>query len=300
MAVTSQNPVVSYTASGSATVFPYPFLILLQTDISVYIDGILVESGYSVTGAGDAGGGDVIFTSPPPASSLVKLLRAIPRNRTTAYTEGGALRAGTLNDDFDRLVLMLQDVRADSPSLVEFEGVVISVQDDADAAALSAAAAAATLTDFETRYLGVKASAPILDNDGLPLVEGALYWNSVLKEMFVWNATAWVSFVPVQSTQYSAIIPAIPTADRDPTPAAGYFHFNNTLNQFEGYNGSQWGAVGGGATGGAGNYVFYENDQTVTLNYTLTAGKNAMTAGPISIASGVTVTIPSGATWSIV
>jgi len=60
-----------------------------------------------------------------------------------------------------------------------------------------------------------------------------------------------------------------------------------------------WGTAGG-ATGAGGDDVFYENGQTVTTNYTLTAGKNAMTAGPITIQNGATVTIPSGASWVIV
>jgi len=58
--------------------------------------------------------------------------------------------------------------------------------------------------------------------------------------------------------------------------------------------------VGGGATGGGSDEVFYENDQTVTTNYTITNGKNAMAAGPISINSGVTVTVGSGETLTIV
>jgi hypothetical protein len=53
-------------------------------------------------------------------------------------------------------------------------------------------------------------------------------------------------------------------------------------------------------TGGTGNVVFYENDQTVTQNYTITSGKNAMSAGPLTINSGVTVTVPTGSTWTIV
>jgi len=57
---------------------------------------------------------------------------------------------------------------------------------------------------------------------------------------------------------------------------------------------------GSGATGGGTNAVFYENDQTVTNNYTITSGKNAMTAGPITVNSGITVTVPSGSTWTIV
>lgn len=55
-----------------------------------------------------------------------------------------------------------------------------------------------------------------------------------------------------------------------------------------------------GATGAPGNYAFYENDMTVTGDYTLRNNKNAMSAGPMTIETGVTVTIPTGATWTIV
>jgi hypothetical protein len=72
--------------------------------------------------------------------------------------------------------------------------------------------------------------------------------------------------------------------------------FNTTTGSFEGYNGTVWGSIGGGAVNG----IFWENDQTVTTNYTITAGKNAGTFGPISINSGVTVTVPSGSVWTIV
>jgi hypothetical protein len=98
----------------------------------------------------------------------------------------------------------------------------------------------------------------------------------------------------------SAKLPSGTTAQRDGTPAAGYIRWNSTLNQYEGYTGTEWAAIGGGATGAPGNAVFVENDQTVTGNYTLTSGKNAMSAGPISINAGVTVTVPTGATWTIV
>jgi hypothetical protein len=56
----------------------------------------------------------------------------------------------------------------------------------------------------------------------------------------------------------------------------------------------------GGASGAGGDDVFYENGQTVTTDYTLTTNKNAMSAGPITINSGATVTIPSGASWVVV
>ena len=44
----------------------------------------------------------------------------------------------------------------------------------------------------------------------------------------------------------------------------------------------------------------YENSQTISNNYTVGTNKNAMSAGPITIASGVTVTVPSGSTYTIV
>jgi hypothetical protein len=48
------------------------------------------------------------------------------------------------------------------------------------------------------------------------------------------------------------------------------------------------------------NGVFWENNQSVTANYTITANKNAVSAGPITVADGVTVTIPDGSEWTIV
>ena len=55
-----------------------------------------------------------------------------------------------------------------------------------------------------------------------------------------------------------------------------------------------------GAALGAIDDIFYENSTTVSSDYTITSGKNAMSAGPITIGSGVTVTVPSGSTWTVV
>ena len=58
--------------------------------------------------------------------------------------------------------------------------------------------------------------------------------------------------------------------------------------------------AGGGAVGGGSDEIFWENDQTITQNYTITNGKNAGSFGPITIQSGVTVTVGSGETWTVV
>tara|TARA_B100000085_G_scaffold174794_1_gene159247 strand:- start:1035 stop:1370 length:336 start_codon:yes stop_codon:yes gene_type:complete len=59
-------------------------------------------------------------------------------------------------------------------------------------------------------------------------------------------------------------------------------------------------AGGGGASGNSGNEVFYENDTNVSSSYTITTGKNAMSAGPITLDASVVVTIPAGSVWTVV
>ena len=65
-------------------------------------------------------------------------------------------------------------------------------------------------------------------------------------------------------------------------------------------DGSNLTGISAGATGGGSDQIFYENGQTVTTNYTITNGKNAMSAGPITVNSGVTVTVGAGETYTIV
>jgi hypothetical protein len=65
-------------------------------------------------------------------------------------------------------------------------------------------------------------------------------------------------------------------------------------------DGSSLTGISAGATGGGSDEIFWENGQNVTTNYTITNGKNAMSAGPITINSGVTVTVGSGETWTVV
>jgi hypothetical protein len=62
----------------------------------------------------------------------------------------------------------------------------------ASSAATSASSAATTYDDFDDRYLGSKASAPTVDNDGNTLLIGAIYWNSTSNQMFVWSGSIWV------------------------------------------------------------------------------------------------------------
>lgn len=113
-------------------------------------------------------------------------------------------------------------------------------------------------------------------------------------------ASAKIALTVITSATGSSILPTGTVAQRDGSPQSGYIRFNTDYNQFEGYNGTAWGAIGSGAQGGANNPVFFENDITVTQSYTITTNKNAMSAGPITVNAGVTVTVPSGSVWTIV
>ena len=69
----------------------------------------------------------------------------------------------------------------------------------------------------------------------------------------------------------------------------------------DGAGASTWADVPAGApTGGGTDKVFFENEQSVDTSYSLTANNNAVSAGPVTVASGVTVTIPAGAAWVVV
>ena len=92
---------------------------------------------------------------------------------------------------------------------------------------------------------------------------------------------------------------SVGTTGQRPTAVTGMVRYNSTTGKFEGYGATAWGALGGGATGGGADQVFVENGQTVTTDYTLTTGFNAMSTGPITINSGITVAIPTGARWVV-
>jgi len=86
------------------------------------------------------------------------------------------------------------------------------------------------------------------------------------------------------------------TVQRPGSPANGMLRYNSTLTEFEGYAAGAWGSIGGGASAGG---AIYENTQTITANYTMTTGTNGHSVGPITINTGITVTIPTGSSWLV-
>ena len=91
-----------------------------------------------------------------------------------------------------------------------------------------------------------------------------------------------------------------PGQSSQPAAAVGQLRYNSDQNRFEGYKNTGWGEIGGGAgaTGGGTDQVFLETGQTITENYTLTSGKNAITVSP-TINTGKEIVVPDGATLVI-
>ena len=92
-----------------------------------------------------------------------------------------------------------------------------------------------------------------------------------------------------------AIVLPVGTTGQQPTGTAGMIRYNNSTGSFEGYT-TTWGSIGGGAAAGGS---VYENTQIISSNYTMTSGYSGESVGPITINSGVTVTIPSGSRWVV-
>ena len=91
-----------------------------------------------------------------------------------------------------------------------------------------------------------------------------------------------------------------PGQSGQPAVAVGQLRYNSDQNRFEGYKNTGWGEIGGGAgaTGGGTDQVFVETGQNVTEDYTLSAGKNAMTVSP-TINAGKEIVVPNNATLVI-
>jgi len=118
LTVSVQNPIKSYVGNASATSFTYPFRLLRSADMKVYLDGVLQVGGYSLTGIDNPSGGAVVFTTAPGDGVLVILQRLIILDRETDYQEAAAIPTDTLDRDFDRLLMMVQDGRAAALEIV--------------------------------------------------------------------------------------------------------------------------------------------------------------------------------------
>jgi len=277
--ITAVTRRVVYTGSAGVGPYAFTFPVISQTDLAVYQNStkLVLTTDYTVTINGANGTGSVTLVVAATGADQIVIIGARAIERTTDFVTAGDLKASSLNEQLDASIILIQQLAEENKRTLKAPQY--------DAAAVEDGGNVNMILPVQADRAGKTLA---FDSNGNPVVVGSSFGSG---------------FVTITSGTGAASIPASTTANR-PTPAVGYFRFNTDLNQFEGYNGTNWGAVGGGATGGGNDEIFHENDQIVTANYTIGTGsatsKNAGTFGPITVNSGVTVTVPSGSTWSIV
>lgn len=200
-------------ANGATTVFPYGFKITAAEDLQVSVGGVVVTTGFTVSGVGDDLGGNVTF-SVAPANGLAVLRELNPIvKRTTDYQQFGDWFAQNVNKDFDRVVLMIQKFLHDTKRALKLpvntttdqvltatpaqrvgktikfdaDGNLILSTQDPDA---NAASAAAVLGDIAPAVNIAAAKTPVVDADVLPVLDSAAAFG--LKKITLTTLWTWI------------------------------------------------------------------------------------------------------------
>jgi len=110
--VSAAAPMVQYIADGSGRSYGFPFPLLAAEDLAVWLDDAPSPIAFTVSGLNSSGGGGILFATPPEAGLRITLARRMAIKRETDFVEGGEFRARALNEELDRLTLLLQQVDA--------------------------------------------------------------------------------------------------------------------------------------------------------------------------------------------
>ena len=140
-----------------------------------------------------------------------------------------------------------------------------------------------TITSGDTTYIEVTNANGVSGNPSINVGSNI----AKLNVDSTWTSTGFID------------IPAGTTAQRPASLSAGQIRFNTSSNNFEGYDGTSWRVLT--TVGGDGsNPIMFENDSTITVSYSIRSGRNAISAGPITIANNITITVPNGSSWAII
>lgn len=363
MTVSSQTRGITFTGTGSASPFPLPFRFFNNSEITAYLvedNGALtlLSQGvdYTLAGAGEPeidGGaiGTLTKTVPLAIGKKMYVARTLPAVQQTDIVNQGEFFASLHEDVFDRLTMVDQQhaeelsrcVKTSPTDAITPDQLLASIKTSennaaasAASASASAASAAASFDDFDDRYLGGKSADPTTDNDGNPLQEGALYWNTISSSMRVWTGGAWEDFGGGAGAtgggndqaflEGDALITQSYTIGQNyQKPCAISIASPAVVTQANSFTAGQpiWlkstGALPTGITALKDYYVIATGLTTSSFQIAATPGgaaintsgtqsgshtcgpiKNAITPGDILLADGVEITAPDTAVWSIV
>ena len=117
------TPRVQYTAAAAQTGFPYPFPIFADADLVVDVDGTtkVLMTDYTVSGAGDDTGGNVTLLSACVGGEIVTIYRDIAIQRLTDMQQNGPWTSASVNDEFDRMTLVDQQLESRIGRAIRFQ-----------------------------------------------------------------------------------------------------------------------------------------------------------------------------------
>jgi hypothetical protein len=113
MPVSNVEPIIKYTGNGVATVFAYPYKVLTDTDITIYVNNVEQIGGYSVAGVGNDNGGNVTFSTAPGSGALIVIQRIVTFERDTDYQPAGAFREDQVDRDQDLQTMQIQQLASE-------------------------------------------------------------------------------------------------------------------------------------------------------------------------------------------
>lgn len=288
MTIASTDNKVNYLGDGVLKDFTYAFRMDNDSDMKVYLDSVVQGSGYSIVrGAGDIGG-TVTFTTAPILNQKVTLLRKVPYTQETDYQPYDDFPAETHEGSLDKLTMQVQQI---DEELSRTTKTAVSDDGTTDFTLPQYDAGKALMWDESTKMMSVSDdNVNGIVSDAAASAAAALVSAMAAAASAAATLALYNNFVNI----YYGTAASDP-ATRPDTSAVqqGDLYFNTTVIGMRVYNGISWDVFG------STDNAFQENGATVTADHTISTGRNALSAGPITINTGVEVTIPSGSTWTI-
>lgn len=219
-----------YTGNGVATTYAFSFKVLDATTLVVTVadendlnSAVLVNGvDYTVTLNPDqdaSPGGEIGYAGLPVGHRLV-ITSATDASQPTAIANLGAFHADVIEAALDRIVIQHQQQQEQLDRCVKvvatseqdpttlLDAAVTSAANSASLAAANATVAANMLDAFDDRYLGAKAADPTLDNDGNALLDGAMYWNTGISRLKVYDLATGVWRLATAVAADVGVVPA--------------------------------------------------------------------------------------------
>ena len=282
----SDNTVDEFTANGSTTTFTLSKTVPSSEDILVTLDGVTqYPSTQSNTRSYTVLENVLTFTSAPADGVLIQARHigfagaATPPGVTAFYGRGGNVVLKSTDD------VAIQNVSAGIGTFTGSITVGGDLNVSGDLTYDETVSRNLNVTGVATVATGIVSTGDFKIGTATTLSQDNIFTTGIVTALSGFN----VGIMSAGVSQTTGVITAI--------------NFVGTGNTVK-YNASSAtidiAISGGGAVGTGTDQIFYESDQTVTQSYSISAGKNAMAAGPLAVASGQTITIPSGSELTIV